>query len=110
MVTVTFFESTFTSTIVIFISSCTNRKHISLINQIESMMQQQSIILDLNLFLTPQKNEYLNAFEEYLYNLVHNIEFERANTVFQNQLNKDINMINKDSLLFIPADKSNNHY
>ena len=73
-------------------------------------MQQQSIILDLNLFLTPQKNEYLNAFEEYLYNLVHNIEFERANTVFQNQLNKDINMINKDSLLFIPADKSNNHY
>ena len=39
-----------------------------------------------------------------------NIEFKRANTVFQNQLNKDINMINKDPLLFIPADKSNNLY
>ena len=39
-----------------------------------------------------------------------NIEFERANTVFQNQLNKDINMINKNPLLFIPPDKSNNLY
>ena len=28
--------------------------------------------------------------------------------VCQNQLNKQINMINKDPLLFIPADKSNN--
>ena len=36
-----------------------------------------------------------------------NIEFKRVNTVFQNQLNKDINMINKDPLLFIPAGKSN---
>ena len=39
-----------------------------------------------------------------------NIEFKRANTVFQNQVNKDIYMINKDPLLFIPADKSNNLY
>ena len=39
-----------------------------------------------------------------------NVEFKRANTVFQNELNKDINMINKDPLLFIPADKSNNLY
>ena len=50
----------------------------------------------------------LNAFEEDLYDLVCNIEFKRANTVFQNQLNKDINMIKKDPLLFIPVDKSNN--
>ena len=39
-----------------------------------------------------------------------NIEFKRANTVFQNHLNKDINIINKDPLLFIPADKSSNFY
>ena len=39
-----------------------------------------------------------------------NIEFKRANTVIQNQLNKHINMINKYPLLFIPADKSNNLY
>ena len=45
-----------------------------------------------------------------MYDLVRSIEFKRANTVFQNQLNKDINMINKDQLLFIPADKSNNLY
>ena len=59
---------------------------------------------------TRPKNEHLNAFEEDLYDLVRNIEFKKANTVFQNQLNKDINMINKDPLLFIPADKSNNLY
>ena len=70
-------------------------------------MQQQSLILNLNV-LTPPKNEHLNAFEEDLYDMVRNIEFKKINTVFQNQLNKDINMINKDSLLFIPADKSNN--
>ena len=32
------------------------------------------------------------------------------NTIFQNQLNKDINIINKNPLLFIPADKSSNFY
>ena len=53
--------------------------------------------------LKPPKNEHLN-------DLVGNIEFKRANRVFQNQLNKDIKMINKDPLLFIPADKSNNLY
>ena len=60
--------------------------------------------------LKPPKNEHLNAFEEDLSGLVRNIEFKRANTVFQNQLNKDINMINKDPLLAIPASKSNNLY
>ena len=59
-------------------------------------------------FLTSPKKEHLKAFEEDLYDLVRNIEFKRANTVFQNQLNKHINMINKDPLLFITADKSNN--
>ena len=36
--------------------------------------------------------------------MVHNIEFKRANTVFQNQLNKDINMINKDPLYKVSRD------
>ena len=40
--------------------------------------------------LTLPKNEHLNAFEEDLYDLVRNIEFKRANTVFKNQLNKYI--------------------
>ena len=40
--------------------------------------------------LTPPKNDHLNAFEEDLYDLVRNIEFKRANTVFKNQLNKYI--------------------
>ena len=39
-----------------------------------------------------------------------NITFEGIDTVFQNQLNKDINMINKDPFLFIPEDKTNNLY
>ena len=39
-----------------------------------------------------------------------NIAFEGIDTVFQNQLNKDINMINKDPFLFIPEDKTNNLY
>ena len=54
--------------------------------------------------------KHLNAFEEDLYDLLRNIGFKRANTVFQNQLNKGINMIIKDPLLFIPADKCNNLY
>ena len=60
--------------------------------------------------LTTPKNEHLKAFEEDLSGPMRNIEYERANTVFQNQLNKDINMINKNPLLFIPPDKSNNLY
>ena len=39
-----------------------------------------------------------------------NIAFEGIDTVFQNQLNKDINMINKDPFLFIPEDKTKNLY
>ena len=42
---------------------------------------------------TPPKNEHLNAFKNDLYDLVRNIEFKRINTAFQNQLNKDINLI-----------------
>ena len=34
--------------------------------------------------LTPPRNEYLNAFEEEIYDPVRNIEFKRANTAFQN--------------------------
>ena len=38
--------------------------------------------------LTPPENKHLNVFEEALYDLVRNIEFKRANTVFQSQLIK----------------------
>ena len=59
---------------------------------------------------TPPKNEHLSAFENDLYDLVRNIEFTRINTAFENRLNKDINLINNDLLLFIPAEKTNNLY
>ena len=41
-----------------------------------------------------------------LYNLVRNIDFKEIRAVFQNQLNKDINILIKTHW-FIPADKSN---
>ena len=53
------------------------------------MQQQPTIILDLNV-LTPPKNGHFDAFEEDLYDLARNIEFKIINTVFQNQLSKDI--------------------
>ena len=37
-----------------------------------------------------------------------NIEFKTANAVFQNQLNKDIDMISKDPRLFIHVAKPKN--
>ena len=60
--------------------------------------------------LTRPKNEHIIAFEEDLYDLVRNIEFKRINAVLQNQLNKDISMINKNPLLFIPGDKFKSLY
>ena len=60
--------------------------------------------------LTPPEKEKLNAFEKSLYDFLRNIKSKRINTVFRNQLNKDTNMISKDPLLFIPADKNNNLY
>ena len=51
--------------------------------------------------LAPPKIEHLNAFEQDLYELVRQIEFKRFNTAFQNQLNKDTNMINKNPLIYI---------
>ena len=60
--------------------------------------------------LTPRKNEHLNAFERDLYDLERNIEFKRANVIFQYQPNQDINMIIEAPLVFTFADKSNNLY
>ena len=51
--------------------------------------------------LTPPKYIHLHAFEEDLYDLVRSIGFKGANTVFQNQLNKDIIMINKVSHCYL---------
>ena len=56
------------------------------------------------------KNEHLNAIETDLYDMVHNIEFNRVSSDFQSNLPKDIKHINEDPLLFIPADKTNNLY
>ena len=59
---------------------------------------------------TPPKNEYLNAFEADLNDMVPNIEFKRVSLEFQSNLPKVIKRINEDPLLFIPVDKTNNLY
>ena len=65
--------------------------YISLRNQMKLRMQQQLIILDLNLF------EYLPKMK---------ISVKKIYTTWCVKLssNKDINMVDKDPLLFIPAD------
>lgn len=59
-----------------------------------------------NSAITP-KNEYFNAFEKDLYNMIRNIEFRNIKSPFQAKLSKDAVEI-KQSTLPIPADKTNN--
>ena len=51
---------------------------------------------------------FVKKFEEELYNLVRNIGFKRIKT--GKNKNKDTNVINKNLLLFIPADKTNSNF
>lgn len=50
----------------------------------------------------------MKKFKEELYNLVRNIGFKRIKT--GKNKNKDTNVINKNLLLFIPADKTNSNF
>ena len=57
---------------------------------------------------TPPKNKHFNAFETDLHDMACNIEFKRISSEFQSNLSKDINNINEDPVVFIPADETNN--
>ena len=59
---------------------------------------------------TPPKKFHLNAFEEDLYKLIQNIEFDPRINDFQQKLKRDIETINSSDKLLIPADKSTNLY
>ena len=59
---------------------------------------------------TPPKNEHLNAFENDMYDMVRNIEFENAKSSFQHQLQNDAKRIKQDPRLLITADKTSNLY
>ena len=59
---------------------------------------------------TPPKNEHLNAFENDMYDMVRNIEFENAKSSFQHQLQNDAKRIKQDLRLLITADKTSNLY
>ena len=72
--------------------------------------EQSNINFGFNLVKTPPKNEHLNAFEDDLYDMVRNIEFENVKSSFQQQLQSDVKSIKKDPKLLIPADKANNLY
>ena len=58
----------------------------------------------------PPKNEHLNAFENDMYDMVRNIEFENAKSSFQHQLQNDAKRIKQDPRLLITADKTSNLY
>ena len=52
----------------------------------------------------------LKEFEEKMLSLVQNIEFRNTSSEFQKKLARDIHKIQKDNMLFVPADKTNNFY
>ena len=47
-------------------------------------------------------------FELDLMNMIKRLEFRKVNTVFQEQLNSDIEQIKKNNKIFVSADKSRN--
>ena len=50
----------------------------------------------------------LENFENELMFMIKNIQFRKINNSFQSQLSEDIKQINRDSQIFVPADKSHN--
>ena len=60
--------------------------------------------------ITLPKKEYLNTFENNLYDMVQNIEFKNLKSSFQDQLQNDAKRIKQDPKLLIPPDKTNTLY
>ena len=58
----------------------------------------------------PPQNEALEEFENAMYDLISNIEFNNKSNAFQRSLKRDILKISKSKDLFVPADKTTNLY
>ena len=80
-------------------------------------------------FLNPKKNDRINKetygfrtskeppvipqlknFKDDMYKLVARIKFRNVNSTMQNKLRNDVQEINKQTCLLVPADKTNNYY
>ena len=58
----------------------------------------------------PPQNEALEDFENAMYDLISNIEFNSKSNDFQRTLKRDIQKITKSKDLFVSADKTTNMY
>ena len=58
----------------------------------------------------PPKNEKLTPFEDDLYDMIRNVQFDRVSDEFQNKLKQDAVELKKAPDLLVPADKSTNLY
>ena len=59
---------------------------------------------------TPPQNEYLNAFENDMYEMIRNIEFINVRNEFQDKLKQDLENIQSSKNILAFADKSTNLY
>ena len=69
--------------------------------------------LEKNIFKSrkcPSQHYALKAFEDDLLKIIENIKFRKTRNKFQHKLRTDVSRINSSKNVFIPADKTNNHY
>ena len=59
---------------------------------------------------TPPKNQILYNFENDMYDMIKQIEFEPVRTQFQRKLSTDLRSIKQSNKVFVPADKTRNMY
>ena len=58
----------------------------------------------------PPQNEYLNAFENDIYEMIRNIEFINVRNEFQDKLKQDLENMQSSKNILAFADKSTNLY
>ncbi|GFS22017.1 hypothetical protein ElyMa_006939800 [Elysia marginata] len=59
---------------------------------------------------SPPQVPELKQFENDLISITSNLRFKKQSDDFQRNLQKDINRIRSDKRIYVPADKTNNHY
>ena len=59
---------------------------------------------------SPPKNQLLYPFENDIYDMIKNIEFEQVRTEFQKKMSSDLSSIRKTKKIFVAADKTRNMY
>ena len=59
---------------------------------------------------TPPANEFLQPFEDDLFNIVNTVEFRIVNCTFQGKLKKDISKLKESNRILVSADKTTNFY